>query len=291
MGKINKMVTGLVLLLLICPLVFGGWSKSTSVPAAEEQRVFDEADLFTETEEAQLQEAAIELAGQLQLDIAIATTDDTGYMVTYEYAESFYMEHHIGFGENLHGILFLIDMDNRQVYIDEYNALEEGFEISTSERDLILDQVMEYMYEGDYYGAGKSFLRELPSYVGNEESGDADYWDAIENGEPEPSYYNEPKLSLGDRIKERLPGCILVSLLIAGITVAVLYFKQRTGNKAAAANYQKGAVDVFKREDRYMNTTVTKTKIETQSNSSGGSHSGGGSSHHGGGHSGGGRSF
>lgn len=287
------MVTVLAALLLVTSLIGGGLGLFNSEPvsAAEGQRVFDQADLFSDDEEANLQERVIELAEEIQMDVAIATVADTYFMETYEYAESFYMEQGIGFGENRRGFLFLIDMDNREVYIDEYNAWEEGFELSTAERDSILDRVMDYMYDGDYYGASTRFVKELPKYVGNSTSGDADYWDAVENGEPDVSY-TPSKPSLEYRIRQSLPMSIVLALVIAVIVIVILLCRQKTGSKASAVNYQKGDLQIIRRSDRFQNTTVTKTRIHTENHSGGhgGGHSGG-SSHHGGGHSGGGRSF
>lgn len=290
MNRKNKMVTVLAALLLVTSLIGGGIGLLNSEPvsAAEVQRVFDQADLFSDREEGNLQESVIDLAGDIQMDVAIATVADTNFMQTYEYAESFYMEQGIGYGENRVGFLFLIDMDNRQVYIDEYNASEEGFALSTAERDSILDRVMDYMYDGDYYGASVRFVKELPKYVGNGTSGDADYWDAIENGEPDVAP-TQTRPSLQYRILQSLPMSAFVALVIGVIAVVILVLQQKTGSKASAVDYQKGGIQMIRKIDRFQNTTVTKTKIETQTRSGGGG--GGGSSHHGGGHSGGGRSF
>ncbi len=289
MNRKNRVVTALAALLLFSTLILGGRSGETALAAysAGAVRVFDDADLFTSSEEVKLQEDVAALAGDIQMDVAIATTANTYFMQTYEYAEYFYMEQGIGYGANRAGFLFLIDMDNREVYIDEYNASESGFELSTAERDKIFDRVMEYMYEGDYYGASARFVKELPKYVGNGTSGDADYWDAIENGEPEPA---PTRLSWQYRFMQNLPVCAIGSLVVAGVVVAILYFNQKSGSKATAVDYQKGQIQVVRRIDRFQNTTVTKTKIETQTRTGGGGGSIG-SSHHGGGHSGGGRKF
>lgn len=290
MNRKNKMVTVLAALLLVTSLIGGGMGLLNSEPvsAAEVQRVFDQADLFSDREEANLQESVIELAEDIQMDVAIATVADTHFMQTYEYAESFYMEQGIGYGEDCVGFLFLIDMDNREVYIDEYNASEKGFELSTAERDSIFDKVMDYMYDGDYYGASVRFVKELPKYVSNGTSGDADYWDALENGEPEVAP-TQTRPSLEYRLMQSLPMSAVLGLVIAVIVVVIMVLLQKTGSKATAVDYQKGGIQMIRRIDRFQNTTVTKTRIQTETRSGG--HGGGGSSHHGGGHSGGGRSF
>ncbi len=278
----------LAVLLMVSALILGDFGSQTVFADSygETEKVYDQADLFTDAEEEELRADAAALAAEIQMDVVIATTENTYFMETYEYATYFYEEMQIGYGADQKGFLFLIDMDNREVYINEFDASEEGFELSTAERDKILDRIMEHMYDGDYYGAGARFLKELPKYVGNGVSGDTDYWDAIENGEPEPA---PTRLSWQYRFKENLPICVLISLVIAGVVLFILYIRQKSGGGAAAVDYQKGEVHIVKKADRFQNTTVTKTRIVTETRSGGGG--GGGSSFHGGGHSGGGRSF
>ena len=282
-----------VCMMAFCLMLMGNvWMTTAwaveSLESGSAQKVFDQASLFTESQAEALEERAAQIAEEEQYDIAIVTTNYTGSMVTYEYAESFYENNGIGYGDNKQGFLLLIDMDNRQVYIDEYNAWEENFQLSTRERDAILDVIMEYAYDGDFYGVADSFLDELPQYLNNGISGDADYQYVIEHGEPGQQEVQEP-LTFPEAVKESLPLAALTALVIAGITLIILIAVQKTGAKPSSAEYQKGALRIYRRNDTFINTTVTKHKIETSSSSGGGG--GGGSSHHGGGHSGGGRSF
>ena len=259
-------------------------TEETAASAA--QKVFDQAGLFTQSQREALEERAVQFLADKQYDVAIVTTNSTGSMVTYEYAEFFYQAYHIGYGNDLRGFLLLIDMDNRQVYIDEYNALEKNFQLSTRERDAILDVIMEYAYDGDFYGVADSFLDCLPQYLNNGISGDADYHYALEHGEPGENR----TVTFSEAVTENAPVAALIALGIAAITLIILIVMQKTGSGASAAEYQKGGLNVYRRSDVFVNTTVTKHKIETSSGGGGGG-GGGGSSHHGGGHSGGGRSF
>lgn len=133
------------------------------------QKVFDQASLFTSSQAEVLEKRLVQIAEQEQYDVAIATTDDTGSMTTDKYARDFYAINGIGYGNNRQGVLLLIDMDNRQVYIDEYNDQKQGFQISNRERDVILDVIMEHAYDGNFYGVADSFLNELPQYLNNGE--------------------------------------------------------------------------------------------------------------------------
>ena len=115
----RRYMAGLIPALAASLLLLCGYSSL-------DEKVFDEADLLTDAEEQELQEEIVDLAEKLSLDVVIVTTDDARGMDTDSYAEDFYDRHGFGYEkENGSGILFLIDMDNRQYYIDAAAAAQE----------------------------------------------------------------------------------------------------------------------------------------------------------------------
>ena len=72
----------------VCLLLFVG----TALPVmADQQRVFDEADLFTAQEEASLEESISRSAEQTPLDLVVVTVLSTGSKDAQTYADDFLM--------------------------------------------------------------------------------------------------------------------------------------------------------------------------------------------------------
>ena len=80
--------------------------------------VYDMADLFTDEEEKQLSEQAQVLSDTMKMEAVIVTTEENSGSAQV-FADGFYMEGGFGTGSDHSGILFLIDMDNRELYISQ----------------------------------------------------------------------------------------------------------------------------------------------------------------------------
>ena len=79
--------------------------------------VVDQAELFTDGEETELAASAATLGSQYQMDIVLVTTNDTGGLSAREYADDYFDYNGYGIGSERNGILFLMDFDNREIYI------------------------------------------------------------------------------------------------------------------------------------------------------------------------------
>jgi len=110
------MVNGKKVLLMIPILLMfiltGGTSKFAAI-----DKVYDHAHLFTDSQKQELQEKADLLSEQIALDLTIVTIDDNEGKTSRQYAEDYYHEFDFGYGETLDGILYLLNMDEREVYI------------------------------------------------------------------------------------------------------------------------------------------------------------------------------
>lgn len=134
-------------------IVFGG-----------ETKVFDDANLFSPQEKNEIEAEATKLSLNHQMDIIVVTTRDANGKTSREYADDFYAEHNLGVGNNQSGILFLIDLDNGEVYI---STSGEGIRYLTDQRikntvKAVLDSGLG---EGAYFAGTKSFLRETNKYL------------------------------------------------------------------------------------------------------------------------------
>lgn len=107
--------------------------------------VYDQADLLSEEQEQNLQEWAEKKKEAEKQNFVFLTSDDTGNQDTKTYADHFYDTH--GF-EKQDGILFLIDMDNRQLTISTTGSMRAYM---TDKRvEAVLEEVKSYASEGAY---------------------------------------------------------------------------------------------------------------------------------------------
>ena len=235
-----------------------------------DERIFDEADILTETEEYSLQKYMDKVSKEKQVDIVIVTTNDAEGKQPREYAEDFYKTHDFGYEDSDGtGLLYLISLDksvtgNRELWMTTAKEAKDYF--SQSRIDSVLDNIYNTLTadeELNYYGSCNEFIKGIEKYMNVSES--------------VPVFLTKWYSKLG------------IALVITLIIFFILIFNFGGKKTTTAETYLN--VNSIKRnikEDTYMYTRTTKTKIEKSSSSSGSS-SGGSSS--GGGYGGGGRSF
>ncbi len=237
---------------------------------ADRQKVYDGAGILEAEEEEELQAQAAELAQELQLDVILVTTEDTEGLTTARYNEEFYNRHGFGYeGPGGSGVQFLIDMEHRQYYL--LTAGEGDPRYTDAEIEKMYDQIAPSMEEGDYAGACFQFLEAAARY-----------------GEP------AQLLSAG-----RAAVLLVGSAAVAGIVVAVLVWQsKRKAEGAWRRGYMGNRAHMNRQQDRFLHTTVVRTRIPRPQNHPGARSSGprggpgGGGPRGGGGHSrGGGRCF
>ena len=248
------------MLLLFTVLVL----NSAVTANAAEQRVYDGAGLFTAEEVQKLENEIEKLRERITYDVVVVTTDNANGKDAMTYADDFYDYNGFGAGEDKSGVLLLIDMDNREIWI---STSGEMIQILTDEKiDKILDKVYVGVSGQDYMNAAKQFLSQTEDYVN-----------------PLPKV-----LATG----------FLTGLIISGITCLIIVKRYKgKRNKEQYAYRREGRMHIVKQEDKFINSVVTHRRIPKdpppQSRSGGGS-SGGSSTHRsssGRTHGGGGRKF
>lgn len=267
-----------------------------------EEKVFDQADILDSDEEDDLREDIAELARTMSLDIIIVTTDDAEGKSARDYADDFYDGHGFGYEKsNGSGILFLIDMDNREAYISTAGTAIEMYTDRDIDR-MLDDHIMPCMYDGDYYYACLEFLECVETYGTNDDVAHNGYYDKEQDAFIE---YTPEQIRANERAAARKrilsPAGILsrlaISMVIGAAAVGVMMLNVRSQKAAGGRVYLKqGSERVNTRQDYKTNTTVTSRRIPQNDGNSGRSGGGGGhsSSHSSSGghsHGGGGRSF
>ena len=126
--------------------------------AAGNIRVFDQADLFLEEEEKELQQAIDALREKMDMDAAVVTAEENPGSAQ-AYADDFYEAHGFGTGSGRDGALLLIDMDNRELCISTEGKMVRY--LTDSRIEAVLDDMYGYAAAGDYYQAAGAFVEDL----------------------------------------------------------------------------------------------------------------------------------
>lgn len=270
------------------------FSLSFSV-AARDYRVTDDADLLTSGEEEALEEEISRIIAKYSEDIAIHTIDSLGGKSITEYADDYFDQAGYGIGEDSSGLILVICMGERNIYISTSGAC--GYAIDDYEVEEILDAVYEEATEGNFYDACEAFLWRAEDFLQEEaELGNSGY----ENYDKDREYYFG-----SDREKAKFGfGNFVISLLIglAGGGVGLLFMRSGMNTAVAQKNAQNYVANdsyhLTTNQNTFLYSNTNRVRRSSSENSSG--HSGG-SAHRAGGamhrsssgriHGGGGRKF
>ncbi len=241
--------------------------------------VYDNADLYTDEEEAIIASEAEAVYAQSGLRCVILTDFGIGD-ITAELPE--YTEGAVDMA------LLTIDMSAREFYLYQYNGEdgESAFRISTDESDDVLDGILPDMADGEYLLAALSYLEMTAEAFANEDvftpAVTDDEYVYVEYPEYGCDVYEEPQGFDWEVL------CMLVvgGAVVGGIVVLCVWLSYK--KKVHGAIYPLGEyanLQMRETRDNYIHTTHTRVRI---SDSSSGSHHGGGGGFSGGSRGGGG---
>ncbi|HIY03411.1 MAG TPA: TPM domain-containing protein [Candidatus Anaerotignum merdipullorum] len=172
------MKKGLICLLAVFCMLFG----TNPVFARIAGHVFDDAELYTVQEEETLTQRAEEIGETYGLDVLFLTTEDTQGLSAREYAAQFFLDGDFGYGAEQDGIVFIIDMQERDA---QMVTSGEAISIFT---DAYLAQIWEevqpYLSDGAYAEAMSVFLDQVIAYC-------QAYQEYLENPEEYVSVYQQ----------------------------------------------------------------------------------------------------
>ena len=250
-----------------------------STPAVDAtEKVYDFADLLTDSEEKKIYQQATKFIKKTDLDLAIVTVSDYTKTdcngdCTRTYADDFYDYNEFGIGSRHSGVLFLVDMKTRTIYMTTTGDAMDMYS------DYRIEQIMDAIYQDfsnqNYYTGITKFMTILENY------------DTIGVANSKDSHY---EISDDGRIVRDIPWLILIGgpLLITGIVMAIMISRNKLVRVATSSReyLDKKTLQTNIVKDRFVHTHTSKTPIYHSSGSSGGGgHSGSsGVSHGGGGH-------
>ena len=261
----KKYVFAFLCMFLFIPSVFGA-----------EEKIYDDADLLTFTQESELNQKIEEYIENNEMDMILVTTLINPYSSPREFAAKFYDSHDFGRNENRDGILMLIDRS--EGYNDVY-LLTTGEAIriySDSRIESILDDIQEQVSNG-YSSMFEAFIDSSSYYASL--------------GVPDENKNSYIDKDGNIAYKRQFPFLLItiLSLLVPSIIVGILVAKNKMVRKATSASVylDRGSIQLGTKEDVFLHTHTTSIHIPRNTGSGGSGFSGG--SHSIGGHGGGGR--
>ena len=225
-------------------------AETTEAPVPEnEQFLYDEADLLTDSEEATLVEKLKEVshACNAQLVVVTIASMDGGNIDVF--VDDLYDSMGFGYGENHDGVLLLVCMDPR-----EYRILSNGYAgtaIGPDQIDTLCDFMETYLPNGHYTTAFHSF--------------------ADQSGEFLEYYQMGSPFKVGKSLAISLIIGIIAGLIVAFILKGQL--KSVRKQDQAYGYVKPGSMTVNLDHDIFLYRTVTRTKkqkrVESTSSGSG----------------------
>ena len=262
------------------------------IPACAEETevfVFDMADMLTQSEVLELNEAAEEVSLQYGCGVYIAVFEDMaeyGYSSIESFAEAVYDQWDLGIGEDRNTIVLVMSMADR-----DYDLCAHGDIANTAFTDYgkeeLADEFKDNFRQDDWAGGFSDYIYQCGYMLGRAAEGDPI---DIPYGDP----YDDPYYGGGSAwrflpynfVRHLIPG-LIIGIIVAFIYCGILKGKMKSAKIAreASAYIAPLGIRMQAEEDVFTHTTVTREHIErdndrgshggTSVNSGGFSHSSG----------------
>ena len=241
------------------------WDSYEIPSSRQKELVYDNADLLTDSDEAALLQQFSNISSKWNCNVALLTTNShTGPI--QDYADDYFDYNGFGADYNKTGILFMLSMEDREWAISTSGEAIQAF--TDYGQEYMMDKVMPYLRDGDYYEAFEKYGDVCDYLLG-----------LYAQGTPYDVGYKAPRTS-ADTVRTVLLS-ILIGLVVALIPIGVMKSQLKTvapANNASAYQSSKG-INLRVKEDHFIRKTLTKTPIPKDTGSKGGSFGGGSSTH------------
>lgn len=240
----------LISILLCLACAFPVWAGIVS-------RLDDQAGLLDAEQQESLSSTLDEISERDQVDVVVVTVNSLEGKTAQAYAEDYFIDHGYGQGENGDGILFLLDMGDRNWAIATHGYAIEVF--TDAGQSYIMDQVKPYLSDGDYNEAFHKFATECDDFI--TQANEAEPYD-VENLPDEP-------FAVGINLLIALAVGLVAGLLVTGN----MRRKLKTVRKQdrAASYVRQGSMNVTRSNDFYLYSTVSKSAKPKNEDNNGGS--------------------
>lgn len=261
-------------------------------------RIDDSADLFTESDESVIADTLLEFSLETDYSVIVLTTDNAIGKTSQQFADDYFDNLIISYGWEQEGILFLIDMDNREVCI---STMGECIPVYADAVDFIIDCGYDELVDGNYSECITLMVSAALDYSQNS---DDDYYGGyytddyygdypVNDGWYNDDYYYEGSSDSFDF--SNVFTCIVIAAVIGAITVFAVKSSYKNMGKGDEFDADDLTLNLTGSNDTVISRNVITTRVPRNNNHNrpGGS-SGGGVSHRSSGgfsHGGGSRKF
>lgn len=284
---VRKMLL-LLAALLILPLMALG---ETNLGDMLELQIIDDAGLFTSSELSKMTETIARIERDHQVDMVVLTTYDVprdyseSMWRVRNYADDYYDNGGYGMGPDNSGMLILLDMNNRVIWLSTGGVMMDY--ITDAREEDIIDRAYGALTAGRYGEALIAALNRVEYYMNRgRQQGSFRYDEAT--GQRLSGYYNT--LTGGE---------VAIAALVSGIAAVAIYLSVHGSYNLSGSTYSYDLASnsdvVLTKDEEAFVRQYTQRRPRTTTTSKGGSRSSGGSGVHrssgGSSHGGGGRRF
>lgn len=249
------------------------WDDYTVPSTRQKERLLDEADLLSSSEEAKILERLNTLSEKQRCNVTILTVNSHSGSIE-AFADDYFDYNGFGADYNDSGVLFVLSMNTREWAI---STSGEGINAFTDYgQEKMTDTMLPYLKSGNYYKAFDVYIDTSDNYLNLYHAGTPfDIGDIfVDHSDRNSSFHF--LLS------------IIIGLVTATIPIVAMAANLKTVRKNKnAAGYRTDGIHISVNNDALVRTYVSKTRRESSSGShyggssrSGGSHHSGGSSVH-----------
>lgn len=217
---------------------------------SEQQKVYDNADILTKTQEESLNQMCIKAAKDNKADFAIVTVESLDGKTAEQYAADFYNNNGFGYEqEEGTGTIFLVSISDRK---SAFFASGDCYDIfSQSSYDKIIEDVNSNLSKEQYYEGLSNYVDITKEY--------------IKNGGK-----SNNQVILDFIIQ------IIAALVVASIVVWIMYSGSKSKMSVNGYTYASGhRSEVLRQHDVFQRTTTVRRHIERNPKGGNGGHIGG----------------
>lgn len=262
--------------------------------------LYDPDGLFDETEAKQLEDLIRETSKKIDMYIAVQIINDSEEQMTDYQTEVFADDRYDALfnpqqNVDTDGVMLVLNMPTHYIYITT-SGTGELYYYNARQNDRVsqmVENLKGYLRSGDNAGAVRRFCQDAEHYYNigippkaHTYNNDTGLYTYIKNGK----LVRSQTLPLSYRIQLNYGVGLIVGAICAALTAlisfAVIKSRYKFTKSLSASNYISDKETTFyQRDDMFIRTHTTKTRIDTDRSSGGGGFSGGSSHSSSGGHS------
>ena len=228
------------------------WDSYTVPSTRQKDRLLDNADLLSSSEEAELLRELDDLSEKQRCNVVILTVDSHSGSIE-AFADDYFDYNGFGADYDDAGVLFMLSMETREWAISTSGAGISAF--TDYGQEVMTDKMLPYLKDGDYYNAFKTYIDRSDYYL-----------DLYHEGTPFDIQNNKEKTDPLFHIFLS----IVIGLVTAIIPILAMKSKLKTvriNNSASEYRTHEG-INLQVHRDHFISSNVTKMRKAENNNSS-----------------------